>query len=376
MFGARSLLKYAVVAPLSLHVAHNEIGSVNEWKAARKNDLILLPGTASKELANKIANKLNVDLGDIAVSRFHDGEVKCRLHEHVRDRDVFIIQSCSTPVNDHIMELLLTISCAKRCGARKVTAVVPYFAYTFHRRGAPISTANQSRFLWSASADFSKMLGSMGVDRVITVDLHRPGEGHETCFFDPSIPVESLQTSEIMINYIRNNVKLDQNVTVVAASSDFIKKARKFEEGLRNAPGVKNVNIAAFIRKNESADNRKSQSVCRLMGNVVNRDVIIVDSVVDTAGSLSTLCHMLKKEGAKRIYLCASHGLFTEDSMNLIELSPVEQVIVTDSLPLPEICSKKIVQVSIANELANIIETEYYSNIISRKEDDEIYHLD
>jgi ribose-phosphate pyrophosphokinase len=346
--------------------------SGNKWKDDRIGDLVILPGTGSKDLADKIARNLGVDIADINVKRFSDGEVKCKIDTNIRDRDVFVVQTCAAPVNDNIMELLLIISCAKRCGARKVTAVIPYFGYTYHRRGVPISTKNQSRFLWSASADFSKMLSVMGVDRVITVDLHRPGQGHETCFFDSSIPVETLQTSEIMIQYIKNNIALGKNVTIVAANTDFVKKARKYQEGLLNL-GVENVGVAALVRKNEGPDNRKSQSVCRLLGSVDNSDVIIVDAVVDTAGSLSSICHLMKKEGANKIYYCASHGLFTENSMNIIALSPVENVIVTDSLPFPKNGSDKIIQVSVARELSKIIETEYFSNIIYRKEDEEDY---
>lgn len=278
------------------------------------------------------------------------------------------------------MELLLLISCAKRCGAKRVTAVIPYFGYKYHRRGEPISTKNQSRFLWSAAGDFANMLKTMGVDRIISVDFHRPGQGQETCFFDTTIPVETVSSNDLCISYIKNNIPLADNVTIVAASPDFIKKARRFQLGLKNLTDSndlrKNIGLAAFLRQIDTSEVRTSRKISRLLGDVKGSDVIIIDDVVDTGGTLSNICHRLKIEGAKNIYICASHGMFTENSMNIIKLAPVEKVIVTNSLPLPENCSNKIVQVSMADVLANIIETEHFASRVVRVEDEEIYEVE
>jgi ribose-phosphate pyrophosphokinase len=302
-----------------------------------------------------------------------DGEVTCVVQEPIDGKDVFIIQPCANPVNDHIMEILLLTSCAKRCGAERVTAVIPYFGYKYHRRGEPLSTKNQSRFLWSAPGDFAKMLTTMGVNRIIAVDLHRPGQGQETCFFDTSVPVETVSSSELVLQYLRENVPLSNNVTVVAASPDFLKKARKLQLGLKQtAPEGANIQLAAFLRKIDSSEVRTSRELTRLLGDVKDSDVIIVDDIVDTGGTLSNICRRVKLEGASKIYLSASHGMFTENAMDIIRLSPVEKVIVTDSLPLPPDSSGKVVQLSVATLLANIIETEHFASTQTRK-DDEIY---
>jgi ribose-phosphate pyrophosphokinase len=273
------------------------------------------------------------------------------------------------------MEILLLTSCAKRSGALRVTAVIPYFGYKYHRRGEPISTKNQSRFLWSAAGDFAKMLTTMGVDRIIAVDLHRPGQGQETCFFDTNVPVENVSSSDLILQHFKDHVSLSNNVTVVAASPDFLKKARKLQIGLKQSgpPEGRNVQLAAFLRSSTSTEVRTSRELTRLLGDVKGSDVIIVDDIVDTGGTLSNICHRVKLEGASKVFLCASHGMFTEDSMDIIRLSPVEQVVVTDSLPLPPNAPSKVVQLSVATLLAKIIETEHYASIQTRQIDEEIY---
>lgn len=247
------------------------------------------------------------------------------------------------------------ISCARRCGARRVIAVVPYFGYKYHRRGETMSTKNQSRFLWSHSSDFFKMMAVMGADKVLSVDLHRPGQGQETSYSGELIPVETISSHELMIDYIKENVQLSPNVTVVAATSEYLKKARIFQKGLKGMKGVETVGLAAFLRKSDSFEVRR-RTVSRLLGEVKGTDVIVIDGMVETAGSLSALCQVLAKEEVNDIYLCAPHALFTGDSMELVRLSPVKKVIVTDSLPMHEDMSDKIVQVSMAPYIAKIIE--------------------
>lgn len=379
----RRSVKLAVLASLPLAYANHQYRvSICETKIP---EIAILSGTGNPKLSREISEKLGIPLTKIKLDRFSDGEVSCVLQEAVGGKDVFILQPCANPVNDHIMELLLMISCAKRSGALRVTAVIPYFGYKYHRRGEPISTKNQSRFLWSAASDFSKMLKEMGVDRIIAVDLHRPGQGQETCFFDATIPVETVSSSDLCLSYIKENIQLSENVTVVAASPDFIKKARRFQLGLKHAhttnstsklnQNIKNVHLAAFLRQNDVTEVRTSRDITRLLGadHVKGSDVIIIDDVVDTGGTLSNICRRLKLEGANKVYVCASHGMFTENSMEIIRLSPVEKVIVTDSLPLPNNSSSKIHQVSMASALANIIETEHYAARTTRVEDEEVY---
>ena len=136
--------------------------------------MVLISGSAHPELAKEISSIIGVPLADAEIKRFSDGEVSVQINHNLRGKDVFVIQPCAAPVNDSIMELLLTVSCVRRSSARRVIAVIPYFGYKHHRRGAPISTKHNSRFLFSSSMAFAKMLQEMGVDRVIAVDLQVP----------------------------------------------------------------------------------------------------------------------------------------------------------------------------------------------------------
>lgn len=215
----------------------------------------------------------------------------------------------------------------------------------------------------------------VGVDGVISVDLQRPGQGQEACLFDNSIPVESLGTGNAMADFVMENIMLGSNVTVVAPNPHCAKKARSFQKHI-SAKSGKPVNFAAYMDSSVTGQS--------ILGNVAGADVIIVDEIVgklegsvdvliscskrllfsvchvtaDTGTTLTNVCRHLKKEGARRVILCASHGVFSDNCMKLIDLSPIERVIVTDSLPLPVNRSSKIQQVSTANMLARIIEAE------------------
>jgi ribose-phosphate pyrophosphokinase len=281
------------------------------------------------------------------------------------------------------MEMLLCISCARRAGANRVTAVIPYFGYRYHRRGSPISSKHSSRYMWSTTSDFAKMLQVMGIDRVISVDLQRPGQGQEACVFDNFIPVETIFSTNLMIDYFSDNIPLREPVVIVSPDSDYTKKARKFQKGLLAKGKLNDVGLASFMHT-ESQTGPIDANASEFIGNVSGADVIIVDDVVDSAGTLSILCRRLLKEGARKIYYCASHGLFTGNSLDLIRLSPVERVVITDSIPFADKDNNnndKIVQVSIAPILARLIESEYYRSVGSKQlsgvdENEEVYIID
>lgn len=361
MFRSRALLGAGAMAfPASLSRLDS---SYKQHNAETSNNpllekLVILSGTAHPKLATDVCQHLGISLGNIDLKRFADGEVSCVINESVRGKDVFIIQSCAAPVNDSVMELLITVSCARRAGAKRIIAVIPYFGYRHHRRGSPISTKHSSRFLWSTSADFAKMLKVAGVDRVISVDLQRPGQGQEACFFDPSIPVETVLSTSTMVDYFVKNVKLENRVVIVAPDSDCHKRARKFQRGLMNKLNLEHVGLATFIHT-EHTTGPSDPNASEFLGDVTGADVIIVDDIVDTGGTLSVLCHRLRKEGAKRVFLCASHGIFTKNSTDLINLSPVVKVLVTDTLPLPAQPGGKIEQVSVVPLIAKLIESEF-----------------
>ena len=329
------------------------------------NNNVIISGTAVPDLAKLVAKESGFSIANVQVKRFKDGEISCRYEESVREKNLFIIQSCAAPVNDNIMELLLLVSAAKRAGAHRVTAIIPYFGYKYHRRGLPISSVYNSRFLWSSSSDLADMLTSMGVDAVLAVDLQRPGQGHEACFFDNDTPIETISSNDLMVQYFADHIPLGEEVVIVSPNSDCVKKAIKFKQKLSKLKNFKQLSHGLFLPGKSGNDDNVTSRVkgVEFLGNVHNADVVIVDDILETGNTLSVLTRRLVKEGARRVYLCASHGLFSSSSMELIDLSPVEQVVVTDSIRLPPNASEKIAQVSVAPLLTQVIKSEASRNL-------------
>lgn len=356
------------VSLCSAHPIDNSSSSDVE-KDALKSNLSIISGTAHEGLTKEIAKNIGVDISKTTITRFADGEVSIQFNDNVRGHDVFIVQSCVAPVNDSVMELLLSISCARRSGARRVIAVIPYFGYKHHRRSSQLSTKHQSRFLASGAMDFAKMLQEMGVDKVISVDLQRPGQGHEACFFDTNVPLESMMAMEMMVKFFHEQITLGKRVVVVSPNAECFKKARKFQRILaakkkETADFDADIKLAAFI-PNSSGSGPINTKNLELVGaaNVKDADVIIVDDMIDTAGTLTDISHYLQSHGVKNIYVSASHGLFNESALDLIEKSPLlRKVVVTNTLPLPlsTTAKSKIEVLSIAPLLANVMIAEHF----------------
>lgn len=360
---------------LSFQATVNLQKYVDKSENVSLSNLALIGGTGNQKLSKEVSELIGLELEKVKISRFSDGEVCVRLLQNVRGRDAYIIQPCAAPVNDSIMELLLTISAAKRAGANRVTAIIPYFGYKHHRRGTAISTRHQSRFLSSAAMDFAKMLEEMGVDRVITVDLQRPGQGQEACFFDNAVPLEVVLTTDFMLDHFVKHVPLGNNVVIVSPNAECVKKARKFQIGLRNRYN-KESKLAAFFH-NESGSGPADVTQLEFLpgkAQVVGADVVIVDDMVDSAGTLSEISKRLKDLGAANVYVCASHGLFTSDSMKLIEEGAVTKVFVCNTLPLPPNPSSKIQQVSVASLLAKVVLSEHLQPNMT--DEDDAYKMD
>lgn len=269
---------------------------------------------------------------------------------------------------------MLTVTAARRSGAKKVTAIVPYFGYRHHRRGLPISTTYSSRFLWSASGDLAKMMQVVGVDKVVSVDLQRPGQGHEACFFDSQIPVETISTNSLFVEYFKK-FNLTEPVVIISPNPECVKKANKFQEKLKQATGIEKIDYGVFLHDIDSAtpDSIKSTSL-DLLGDVKGASVIIVDDVVDTNYPIYPLCDLLTQQGAKRIIICASHGLFTEESCKIIENSPIEKIVISDSIEMPvsgKAFTNKISQVSTVELISGIIEADVFGNKSTADDDDQ-----
>ena len=227
------------------------------------------------------------------------------------------------------------------------------------------------------TADFAKLLQSVGVDSVIAVDLQRPGQGHEGCFFDNMIPVETIHSTRLMADYCYRNFTFENPLVIVASNAGCMKKSIVFRDQLIKSRDstLTSSNPSLSLPVLDHAIFIHSPNEFEFLGDVGGCDVIIIDEVVETANSLSTLCHELKKRGAKKIYFSASHGLFTKESMSLIDLSPVEKVVVTDTVDLSTTycSSEKIMQVSIAKLIAHVIDTDYF---VARKDEAETLEVE
>jgi len=328
-----------------------------------KESMLLIGGSAHPALTAAVAEQLNIDRGSASMSRFADGECKVQINDNVRGRDVFILQTCAAPVNDSIMELLMTISAVRRSGASRVIAVIPYFGYKHHRRGLPVHTKVDSLFLSSNARDFAKMLTHLGVDRVISVDLQRPGQGGEASFFDNDVPLETLITTKLMtsklIDYFRDSPR---DIVVVAPNAESLQKARKYQSALEKNL-QKTITLKGFFQAHYGSGPSNPSKLISLNLTATDfrdKDVIIIDDIIDTGGTISELATRMKELGASGIYVCASHGIFVQNALELIETGPIRKVWVTDSLPLPlQKPLRKIEVVTIAPHLSDLIRVDY-----------------
>eukprot|EP01138_Halocafeteria_seosinensis_P009153 gb/GECG01009354.1/.p1 GENE.gb/GECG01009354.1/~~gb/GECG01009354.1/.p1 ORF type:complete len:451 (+),score=42.68 gb/GECG01009354.1/:1-1353(+) len=307
----------------------------------RMPDMMLFSGNANPELAGEIASMLRKQLGDIHVSRFADGEVNVAVGENVRGKDVFIIQPTCTPVNEHLMELLLMVSTFRRASADKITAVIPYYGYARQDRKmtarVPIS-----------AADCARLLEAMGVDRVVAVDLHC---GQIQGFFGPRVPVDNLDGGTVGVSYFSQKKLV--NPVIVSPDAGGVYRAKQFREGLNQVANV-DAGLAMIIKQRPKAGQIERMD---LVGSVEGSDCIIVDDMIDTAGTLCSAADMLKAHGARNVYTYASHGLFSGPANERIMRSALEEVVVVNTIPLNTAArtNPKIKQLSIAQLLAESI---------------------
>jgi ribose-phosphate pyrophosphokinase len=246
-----------------------------ESSSTQNPDIVIISGTTSVILSQKVCTELQRPLSNVAISQFSDGETFVNIQESMRGKDVFVIQTCAPPVNDNIMELLLSIAAAKRSGASSVTAVIPYFGYRLNRRGLPLSTTHHSRFLWNAAGDLAKMLLVVGADKVISVDLQKPGQGHEACFFKTQLPAETISTHDLFVQYFQQNLTGDAPIVVVAPNTEMVKKAKKFQRKLKSFRPEWTVDTAAFLRTDA-----ESVNVTNLLGDVKGKDVVLIEDYI------------------------------------------------------------------------------------------------
>lgn len=294
-------------------------------------DLMVFTGNANPELAANVGEKLHIPLGEIEVGKFSDGEVRVELNENVRGRDVFVLQPTCVPTNDNIMELLVIIDALRRASAGRITAVVPYFGY-----------ARQDRRVRSARVPITAkvvadMMVTVGVDRVLTVDLHSEQiQG----FFD--VPVDNVYGSPVLLDDIaKQNF---EDLVVVSPDIGGVVRARAVAKQL-------GIELAIIDKRRPTAN---VAEVMNIIGEIDGRTCLLVDDMVDTAGTLTHAATALKEHGAKKVIAYATHAVLSGPAVERLNSSALDELVVTDSIPLSEDAKKcKVIrQLSLADMLA------------------------
>ncbi len=305
--------------------------------------LCILTGNANPQLAQEVVDYIGVELCHAFVGHFNNGETQVMISESIRGKDVFIVQPTSQPVNDNLMELLIMVDACKRASARNITAVVPYYAYARQDR----KTRGREPISAKLIAD---LMTTAGVNRVVTVDLHA---GQIQGFFD--IPVDHLAAAPILAKYIKGKNLSD--IIVVSPDLGGVTRARHLADRLGSP--------IAIIEKRRPMPGKAE--VMSLIGDVEGKNAIIIDDIVDTAGSLCEGARALKERGVKSIYACCTHGILSDPAVQRIDDSPIDELVITNTIPLPkDKHSSKIVSLSIAPAIGEAITRIYTQTSVSK----------
>jgi ribose-phosphate pyrophosphokinase len=301
----------------------------------RMRDWVVLSGNANRPLAQKICEKLGKPLGRAELRRFSDGEVFVEIGENVRGRDVYVIQSTCRPVNDTLMELLVMVDALKRASAKEVTVVAPYYGYARQDRKVAPRTPISAKLV-------ADLFEAAGATRVVSMDLHA---GQIQGFFN--IPFDNLFASPVILEYMKSEMKGKHDLVIVSPDAGGVERARAFAKRLDAA--------VAVIDKRRTAPN--VAKAMNIIGDVQGKTALILDDMIDTAGTLTEAAHAVIQHGAIQVFAGATHGVLSGSAVERIQNSQIERVIITDTIPLSSeaaACSK-IVQLSVADLLAEAI---------------------
>lgn len=288
------------------------------------SELKIFSGSAHPELADEICSYLKVERSAAEVTTFPDGETFVKINENIRGRDIYLVQPSCPPTNQNIMELLIMVDAAKRASAERITAVIPFFGYARQDR------KDQPRVPITAKL-VANLLTAAGVNRVLTVDLHA---GQIQGFFD--IPVDHLYAKPVIIRYLRQQNIVSDNFVVVSPDVGGSKMARSYSDEL-------GVPLAIVAKHRESATEVAAEY---LIGNVDGKDVLLVDDMTETAGTLTAAAAICKKYGAKRIFAGVTHAILADMGRQRLDESPIEQLICTNSTPFAK--GSKVTALSVA----------------------------
>jgi ribose-phosphate pyrophosphokinase len=304
--------------------------------------LKIFTGNAHPDLAKEICAYLCIPLGSALVKRFSDGEINVEIRDNVRGVDVFVIQPTCPPVNDHLMELLILMDALKRASARRVTAVLPYYGY-----------ARQDRKVLPRAPITAKLIADLltaaGVSRMLTMDLHA---GQIQGFFN--IPVDHLYSAPVMLEHIKAHYGND--IVVVSPDAGGVERARAFAKRLNAS--------LAIIDKRRVGPNLVE--VMNIIGEVEGRTAILLDDMVDTAGTLAQSADALRNKGARHVYACATHGVLSGPAIDRLEKSQIEELVITNTIPLgPKAECRKIRVLTVAPLLGEAIKRIHFQDSVS-----------
>jgi len=274
--------------------------------------MAIFTGNSNPGLAQKICEHLSMPLGGAEVKTFSDGEIQIEIHENVRQKDVFVVQSTCSPVNDNLVELLLMIDAFNRASAKKITAVIPYFGYARQDKKVAPRVPISAKLV-------ADMLTVAGADRVITMDLHA---GQIQGFFN--IPVDNLFAAPVLIEYIRNNFR--DEMVIVSPDAGGVERARAIAKRL-------NAELAIIDKRRDAPNQAKAMAV---IGDVNDKVAIILDDMADTAGTLTEAAEAIKNAGAREIHACCAHPVLSGPAIERIADSVLKSVVVTDTIPLTD----------------------------------------
>jgi ribose-phosphate pyrophosphokinase len=303
----------------------------------------LFGGTSNPTLTQEVCDYLSIEPGKITAKTFSDGETQIEIHENIRGRDVFVLQSTCTPVNDNLMQLLIIMDALRRASAKRITAVIPYYGYGRQDRKVKPRVPISAKLV-------ADLITTAGADRVVSIDLHA---GQIQGYFN--IPVDNLFAAPLLLKYIRNNFQDD--MVIVSPDAGGVERARAFAKRLSAS--------LAFIDKRRDAPN--ISEAMNIIGEVEGKTVIMLDDMIDTAGTLAQGANALKNRGAARIYACCTHPVLSGPSIERLRASPIDHLVVTNTIPLNREARNysKIEVLSVAELLGEAIKRIFNSNSVS-----------
>jgi ribose-phosphate pyrophosphokinase len=318
-------------------------------ETASTKKLMLCSGQGNESLSQEIAECLSVPLGDVRLTTFASGELYARYGENIRGADVFVVQSHCEPINDRIMQQLLMIDAAKRASARRITAVCPFYGYARQDRKAEGREPISARLL-------ADLLTVAGADRVLTVDLHT---GQIQGFFD--CPVDHLTAVPLLADHLAREI--EGEVTVVSPDAGGLKLARRFANCLSESNVESDL---AFIDKRRPKGTHNVAEATDVVGNVTGSVCVLVDDMIDTAGTIVSAANLLMDRGAAEVWVAATHGVLSGPAVDRLKNAPIRQVVVTNTLPIPDDKRFDTLQVlSIAPIIAAALDAVFHDTSVS-----------